>query len=464
MKPAGTIAVLLAASALASCALLETTRSFLFDSTDEVTRRELERVAKDWSLTIRASQVIPVYPLTEDLQPGDLFLVTRTTEDQHEEYDERGFLSLPKHVGRLTELDFARSYERAFGIGGHDDTPHHWQFPANGEKGWETAPRAFFPSYTFSVQRGSGAKIALPAQSVPIGLGLLQTDLVDGTVVLSDAKVYGVPLEDLWQPVQDWARTPHFQQLLADVRGGKERPAYLRAITRVYLIGAIDVSLVDASSGSGGFDVGQAPEIELLESPSVDAAAAYTAARKAVETQLLGTGAAAAGGAAPATAALPAAGGSVRFAQISRRSVTAKETFARPLVVGYLAFDFPIRPGGGLGNPIETRAMLEGEREPVGGRAFGDFTTDQLALADAKSRLAQLDDEQRRATYAAAAARLGPSFEARYAETLGRMNDPATAFTSASNAWSMEVGLSQTEVDRRLSAALRAVLPEPEED
>jgi len=38
-------------------------------------QHQLERVAKDWCLTIRASQVIPVYPLTEDLQPGDVFLV-----------------------------------------------------------------------------------------------------------------------------------------------------------------------------------------------------------------------------------------------------------------------------------------------------------------------------------------------------------------------------------------------------
>jgi hypothetical protein len=26
-------------------------------------------------MTIRASQVVPVYPLTEDLQPGEVFLV-----------------------------------------------------------------------------------------------------------------------------------------------------------------------------------------------------------------------------------------------------------------------------------------------------------------------------------------------------------------------------------------------------
>jgi hypothetical protein len=38
--------------------------------------QQVRNVARDWCMTIRASQVIPVYPLTEDLQPGDIFLVT----------------------------------------------------------------------------------------------------------------------------------------------------------------------------------------------------------------------------------------------------------------------------------------------------------------------------------------------------------------------------------------------------
>jgi hypothetical protein len=37
--------------------------------------RQVQQAAKDWCMTIRGSQVIPVYPLTEDIQPGDIFLV-----------------------------------------------------------------------------------------------------------------------------------------------------------------------------------------------------------------------------------------------------------------------------------------------------------------------------------------------------------------------------------------------------
>jgi len=35
---------------------------------------QVQKAAKDWCMTIRGSQVIPVYPLTEDIQPGDIFL------------------------------------------------------------------------------------------------------------------------------------------------------------------------------------------------------------------------------------------------------------------------------------------------------------------------------------------------------------------------------------------------------
>ena len=36
---------------------------------------QVQKAARDWCMTIRGSQVVPVYPLTEDIQPGDIFLV-----------------------------------------------------------------------------------------------------------------------------------------------------------------------------------------------------------------------------------------------------------------------------------------------------------------------------------------------------------------------------------------------------
>src|SRR6266481_2898062 len=71
---------------------------------------QLERVAKDWCMTIRASQVIPVYPLTEDVQPGDVFLVRTRIEDQASEYERRGFLPLDQLLARFQPTNYQQFY------------------------------------------------------------------------------------------------------------------------------------------------------------------------------------------------------------------------------------------------------------------------------------------------------------------------------------------------------------------
>jgi hypothetical protein len=61
-------------------------------------------VAKDWCLNIRASQVIPVYPLSEDVEVGDVYLVRTRLEEQVKVYEDEGFLPLENLVTRLPGL------------------------------------------------------------------------------------------------------------------------------------------------------------------------------------------------------------------------------------------------------------------------------------------------------------------------------------------------------------------------
>src|SRR5262245_36709469 len=75
---------------------------------------QLERVAKDGCETIRASQVIPVYPLTEDLQPGDVFLVQVPVDRQQEIYRKKGFLPLDNHLARLDPASYGAFYDHSF--------------------------------------------------------------------------------------------------------------------------------------------------------------------------------------------------------------------------------------------------------------------------------------------------------------------------------------------------------------
>jgi hypothetical protein len=53
------------------------------------------------------------------------------------------------------------------------------------------------------------------------------------------------------------------------------------------------------------------------------------------------------------------AGGSVRFAYATSRSVGLSEAFDRPLVIGYVGFDVPILKDGELGPPLSTLERLE---------------------------------------------------------------------------------------------------------
>src|SRR5262245_27057062 len=158
-------------------------------------QKQLESVAKDWSMTIRASQVMPVYPLTEDLQPGDIFLVQLPITRQQDLWRKKGFLPLDNHVGRLDPSHYPEFYDHSFLIKAEPDVdkwlPGEWRGTTPASAGadgsaplpaWSSAPRSAFPSYSFSVRQSTGIDLAIPVSGVPVGLGLLGSDAADGTV------------------------------------------------------------------------------------------------------------------------------------------------------------------------------------------------------------------------------------------------------------------------------------------
>ena len=98
--------------------------------TTKQSAHQLERVAKDWCLSVRASQIIPVYPLTEDVEPGDVFLVQTPYEDQIKVYESKGFLPLENLVTRLHPQVYSEFYSKGYGITGTGIIPPRlWQFP-----------------------------------------------------------------------------------------------------------------------------------------------------------------------------------------------------------------------------------------------------------------------------------------------------------------------------------------------
>jgi hypothetical protein len=346
-------------------------------ATEKASSEQLARVAKDWSLSIRASQVIPVYPLTEDLQPGDVFLVQEPIEEQVKVYLDKGFLPLENLLTRLSLTGYSEFYRGWPKIGdGADTPPRPWQFPTPeaADADFSRAPLAAFPTYNFSVSRSGGLSVAIPVQSVPVGLNLLDSASANGTITLKDAYTYALPARRTYDAIHAWSRDnaeylKQFEPTSATQEGKvvtKGKDFYLRVINRVYLVKTVDVSLFSnrATSGAGSAGVPQPVQLLNIANANTDAAKQFEAINQILANATSPAGAGAASAGAPSdTGAMPppvAVGGSVKLAMATSRSVSFVETFRRPLVIGYLASDYAILKGGMLAAPTPTFSILEG--------------------------------------------------------------------------------------------------------
>lgn len=360
-------------------------------SLDKRRDHQLSRVAKDWCLTIRASQVLPVYPLTEDLQVGDVFLVSTPIEEEVKDLEADGFLPLDNVIARIQPTGWQQFYNGAYGVGDTSVVPRNWQFPepapaAPPLTAWSTAPGAAFPSYTFQVKRGAGANLAIPIQSVPVGLSLMQTGDAYGTVNIASASTYGLPISVLAPQVNTWAaKNRGFlrQYGPSTEASGRTEQHYVRVVYRVYVAGGVNVSLINNESRGGRVDAGPSKSVALFDAGSATDAADAAKDYQSMLTSLSQS----------VAAATPSA--SIQIASASSRGVAINETFPRPLVVGYLAFDRPINADGSLGPAIPTHARVTGQPTADATATFGtDSSADTLRGwldADAANR-ARLTD------------------------------------------------------------------------
>ncbi len=344
---------------------------FACKSLDHRKQDQLSRVAKDWCLTIRASQVLPVYPLTEDLQVGDMFLVSSPIEDEVKNLEKDGFLPLSNVVARLQPTGWEGFYNGTYGVSIDATLPKQWQFPqpaptAPPLTAWSTAPGAAFPSYTFQVKKGAGASLAIPIQSVPVGLSLISSGDAYGTVNISQASTYGLPVTVLSPQVEEWAvANRDFLRQYAprdatDKKGRKKHEQnYLRVVYRVYVAGGVNVSLIANQARGANLDAGAAKPISLFDaggtSEAVNSAQNYQSLISSLSQ----------------TVASATPGGNVKIASASSHGVAMNETFPRPLVIGFLAFDRPIADGGVLGPPIPTEARVTNSNVSTGAAIFG---------------------------------------------------------------------------------------------
>lgn len=383
-------------------------------------QRVLERAAKDWCLAIRASQVVPVYPLEEDIQVGDVMIVDTPISQLKKSWNAKGYLPIEHRYGRFTPTGFSKYYSAgAYGVTEKSVLPTMWQSPKDpsewhsnpsalptpiapqkdGEDEaaytkrkkeyidsaltthWPLAPRAGFPTIGFEIKRGESFSGALPLKGVPIMLGALGARSVSGTISLTDAFTYGIDEPSLRDDLFRWVeRSQSTKDYLTSYLprptdpDHNKRKIYLRVITRVYLVRSVDVSLVSRDASAWRLSAGQPKTVQenvVFEKKDTDL---MNNLGLGLVQHALDNGANAEGAAAdPNAAALRSAavkmtadrqamkdafggfvvpGGTVSVTGATQASISMRETFTRPIVVGYHALEFEVLKDAYSGGPL----------------------------------------------------------------------------------------------------------------
>lgn len=304
--------------------------------------KQLARVAKDWCLTIRASQVMPVYPLTRDLRPGDIFLTTTPIGAEVAQFESAGFLPFDVHLKRLNTDDAIKAFYATRLADGAE-------FPGPGTT-WTDLPAGAFPTYTVEISRSGGLNLAIPVQGIPVGFGYLGAAAATATVTLTDAETAGLDLATLQPLVDTWAKENRswLAAYATDPDDPAAVPAFLRIVARIYRVSEVSVHLDDASRSGAEVAAG----IELPKPDPGAPSATQTAAEQydAVAKNL-------------STTLSQQFGGKLRVIGASRRSVTLAEKFAAPMVIGYIAYDCRILEGGALSAPVPSFQRLTGRAD-----------------------------------------------------------------------------------------------------
>ncbi|WP_147820789.1 hypothetical protein [Salidesulfovibrio onnuriiensis] len=292
-------------------------------------------MAKYWFHVVRGTQVFPLNPLREDLMPGDVFLVNQTSLAESNAAKDEGYLPQDHRVTRL-DLGSREMSDPCF----HDGV---WQEYA-----------AAFPSFSFSVDRGTGFNLNLPVDGIPVGLGFVQSEKVVVSMSISNATSFGLPVHDLNGALEDWCGK--HKEYLAEQKLHSRQPVLLRVVSRVFRTRGVTASIMGVDSMGGKVAAGGDA---FTETPSANMTEVLPEAIKSDDAaerfaQLAGQ----LGKVVPRNVPLP--GGSATYMRGSKDSVVMRQTFDRPLAIGYIAFDVVVLDGGGISVPMGAQQNLDG--------------------------------------------------------------------------------------------------------
>ncbi len=235
------------------------------------TSQQLQSVNKDWDQLIRASHIYPIYPPTQDIQPGDIFLTTYDMEDASV-WSSGGYMKLDHQIARLYPTNYPAFYANSFALG-TNALPQYW-LKANQ---WSNAPAAAFPSYAFRVVNGGGVSVALPVEGVPVGLAIIGASSASGVVTIGDCHTYGVDEISLTDQIKHYICTNAASILSVLPAGTPENQLnYLNVVTRVFTTGQVTISMTRDSSVSASASGGVPKDTDIPLMQNTNAVANYT--------------------------------------------------------------------------------------------------------------------------------------------------------------------------------------------
>jgi hypothetical protein len=317
---------------------------------------QLARIAKDWTGAIRTLKIIPVFPLREDIVPGDVFLVNVRAEDEAKEFEKDGFLPPDVPVTRLLNIDYKNFYQNDFLSDEFTQMPHS-RNSVTSDGSPDTMPSVHFPVFSFKSLSNTSLASAFPIQGIPIALGFLKAKSVGGTISIDKAVSYGADSSKLRKKLLEWAKDKDNKEMLRDsFTEAKGDPVFLRIVTQVYLAGGVKVSLSSKSSeGASGQaanppSTGQASTAGTAEENQADLLKQLNAQSSTV-------------------LASTQAGGKITFTSATTSSIGLSEQFHRRQVVGYLGMDVAIKENGELGAQKSSSRRLLGEADKKSSRS-----------------------------------------------------------------------------------------------
>ena len=184
---------------------------------------QYHNIARQWMLTLRSHQMIPAYPMTSQLQPGDILIHNSFLGSQEFMFGASGFLPFEEKFASLTT-----------------------ELPQDSQS------ECAFPSFNFALNRDREFQTSFPFGIIDTGMALIDSDNVNVSVEIREADTIVSEYPKLMEQFNNWQDKDNVRWSLQNISKfiGPVDYLVLRVITRVYRAKTISVTLTARSNDS----------------------------------------------------------------------------------------------------------------------------------------------------------------------------------------------------------------------